>query len=390
MPPFPVISPFIPPVAIPRGGLVAIKTARQNSPRPPSTSEMHKLAPAEEMAIKGSEKERDDLSARLADPLARVFDAQQPGFWFDDGNVIVCVEDRRFRIHSSNLSRRSQYFAELFAQEHGDHAERSNGCNVYRLNGRASDFAAILDAIYHNLLISEKEPSFFTLACLLRAAHHWDFPTFKRWVLASLEARWPPTLKNVHQQDGFTEFATRIIVLFRQCNETSLLKHAFYSVLSTNNISTSLQYHSTSHSNHLESDDPKYYYHDTPNWSVHDFKLSHEDLTLLLHLQHQVMQLWANFATKPPALDFLDRKECGHGREGCVTKISLHDWSHQVIQPYLHHGYFDPLCCLQSMKDSRIEWKSHTGVSICDSCRVGCEKHWEEECVQIWEQLIVN
>jgi len=330
----------------------------------------------------------DGLPAPLADPPGYAFHAPQPQFWFNDGNVIVRVEDSHFRVHSSPLSLRSPFFAELFMQENGG-AERLDGSHIYQLQGRASDFMAVLDAIYHNLLVPEKEPSFFTLACMLRAAHHWNFPALKRWALVSLEARWPPTLKNAHQQDDLIVFAARIIILFRECGQTSLLKRAFYRLLSVDDIGAGLWDHTASHSDLLdsESDEPEYYYHDTPNWTARDLELSREDIALVIRLQRHLMGLWANFAAKPPALDFLDRKKCGRGKEGCVTCISLNDWSHQVSQPYLRRGYFDPLGCLQSMKDSNITWKSHTGVSICDSCRVRCEERWEEERVRIWERL---
>jgi len=311
-------------------------------------------------------------------------------FWFNDGNVIIHVGGYLFRIHTSNLVLRSPFFADLFAREHGG-TEKVDGCNVYALQGRACDLTALLDAVYCDLLFPEKEPSFFTLACMLRAAHRWNIPAFKRWALAMLEKRWPPTLDQVHNQDDFTVFATKIIILFRECNETSLLKRAFYRLLNVEKFGIGTgEKAAESELLDSQSDKPQYYYHDTPRWTTSDSELSIDDVALMIGLHERVVRLWTTFVVKPQPSNFLDKEKCDKSKKRCNITISHSEWSAQVLVPFLNRGCFDPLGCLQDMKDGAI-WKCSYGLGkeevLCKGCNAGCAEWLEGERVRIWGAL---
>ena len=80
-------------------------------------------------------------------------DCQSEDFWFDDGNIIIRVEDDLFRVHSSLLRTKSPYFSRLLSPENDDpDREVIDGCKVYQVEGgNACYFAAVLDGLYGTL-----------------------------------------------------------------------------------------------------------------------------------------------------------------------------------------------------------------------------------------------
>ena len=51
-------------------------------------------------------------------------------FWYHDGNVVITLQGKLFKLHRSRLERHSDTFAELFAAK-PDGDESINGCPAY-------------------------------------------------------------------------------------------------------------------------------------------------------------------------------------------------------------------------------------------------------------------
>jgi hypothetical protein len=81
---------------------------------------------------------------------------QHADLWFCDGSVILQAEFTLFRVHKSQLSRRSIVFSDMFAlaqppvmTTHATLADETyEGCPVVRLHDSADDVANLLLALY--------------------------------------------------------------------------------------------------------------------------------------------------------------------------------------------------------------------------------------------------
>lgn len=73
-------------------------------------------------------------------------------FWFEDGSIILIVENTAFRIHQSILSRHSDVFADLFTVPQPRHdTESIDNCPVVRLDDSLADFIDVMKALYEPL-----------------------------------------------------------------------------------------------------------------------------------------------------------------------------------------------------------------------------------------------
>jgi len=319
-------------------------------------------------------------------------------FWHDDGNVVIHVEERLFRVHMTVLRDESPFFAKLFAVN--THAnEAVDGCDVYRLDGRACDFAALLDGLYGKLTrLVGKEPSFFTLACLLRASHHWEISSLRAWALQALKKRWPPTLDQLYNQDDLTEHATKVIVLFRECRETCLLKRAFYRLLSVEGLGLRpvdiTGGEATSKVRSLEEYDHRDTFQKSAaelppplvacdwDWVEADSELARDDIFRIIRLHAHTTRVWRAFAYKPPSFFWLyDRLRHGIWPT-CATKLDP-IWHKRVTEAsFSSQGGCDLLGCLMELKE--IRWEA---LGICRACAADCRHRWEKEREDFWMKL---
>jgi hypothetical protein len=80
---------------------------------------------------------------------------RHPVFWFDDGSVVVQVQDHLYKIHKSLLSRHSNFFAHHFLKKLSDDVSRvpPADCDhiVVDLDRRvlAEDVEILLEHLYH-------------------------------------------------------------------------------------------------------------------------------------------------------------------------------------------------------------------------------------------------
>ncbi|KAL1752596.1 hypothetical protein FB107DRAFT_219601 [Schizophyllum commune] len=69
--------------------------------------------------------------------------------WYDDGSVVLHVEDTLFRVHRSILAKHSEIFQDAFALPTPVEAEEHDGCPLVRLRGdRLQGWNELLDALY--------------------------------------------------------------------------------------------------------------------------------------------------------------------------------------------------------------------------------------------------
>lgn len=70
--------------------------------------------------------------------------------WLDDGNIIIAVQGKHFRVHRSVLCLYSEVFRDMFAVPHSDDVEEKiiDGCPVIHLQDSSADVEIMLKALY--------------------------------------------------------------------------------------------------------------------------------------------------------------------------------------------------------------------------------------------------
>lgn len=77
-----------------------------------------------------------------------------PDLWFDDGSVVLHVEDTQFRVHRTMLSKHSVIFRDMFAVPQppaSDEEEMVEGCPVVLLPDSAQDWTIVLKVLYNGM-----------------------------------------------------------------------------------------------------------------------------------------------------------------------------------------------------------------------------------------------
>ncbi|KDQ10145.1 hypothetical protein BOTBODRAFT_178347 [Botryobasidium botryosum FD-172 SS1] len=321
-------------------------------------------------------------------------------FWFDDGNVVIRVEGRDFRLHSSILKSKSSYFADLLSHNAAGPdvvQEAVEGCPVYKITGSKVYFLALLDGLYGDLLLTDKTPSCLTLACFLRAAHHWNFASCKSWAIEELARHHPITLKDFDQA-GYPEPA-KIIVLCRTAGVTSLLKSAFYGLLGQKTFGLKVPKpqkengesndDAISDNDTLSEDgdasdvDKEYSFDPNVEWGSSDGILSPDDTTRAILLLEFTAQEWMRISRKPPSYAFLSDYTSHASRSGNCREIFKNIWHPNVTEAdFADEGWYNPLWALEEIK--AIDWQ---GKGICSTCATRCREEWETERRSIWDNM---
>jgi hypothetical protein len=77
--------------------------------------------------------------------------AKHDDFWFEDGSIVLIVQDKYFRVHQSILSRHSEVFADMFSVPQPPTQETLDGCPIIKLNDDLYDLVDLMKVMYHPL-----------------------------------------------------------------------------------------------------------------------------------------------------------------------------------------------------------------------------------------------
>lgn len=77
---------------------------------------------------------------------------RHPEYWFSDGSLVLRARSTLFRVHQSQLCRKSTFFRDLFSLPQPNpplpETETIEGCPVLDLHDPPADVASLLKAIY--------------------------------------------------------------------------------------------------------------------------------------------------------------------------------------------------------------------------------------------------
>ncbi|KAI0291652.1 hypothetical protein B0F90DRAFT_1648531 [Multifurca ochricompacta] len=173
--------------------------------------------------------------------------------WFCDGSVILQAECTLFRVHKSQLSRRSVVFSDMFTLPQPAVTTTAHvtflddvyeGCPIVKLHDSAEDVTNLLLALYDGPKFNDNDPNDFAIVSgILRLSTKYAMDSLRSKAIAHLNIAWPTSLKGwdlredmAHAYDltSPTEHASLypspidVINLSRETNVPSLLPAAFY------------------------------------------------------------------------------------------------------------------------------------------------------------------
>jgi len=174
--------------------------------------------------------------------------------WFCDGSVILQAESTLFRVHKSQLSRRSTVFSDMFTlpqppvmTTHATLADETyEGCPVVELHDSAEDVENLLLALYDGPKFGDNDRHDFAIVSgILRLSTKYAIDSLRSKAITHLNIAWPTTLKgwdlreekaHAYEVTSQAEHASHypspidIINLARLTNAPSLLPAAFYDI----------------------------------------------------------------------------------------------------------------------------------------------------------------
>jgi len=130
--------------------------------------------------------------------------------WFDDGSVICRAQNTLFRVHITQLARRSVYFRDMLAVPHSQSGDAVKlkydgllelGVDVdttpiIQLHDSAEDVGNLWTALYDGPDFGDNgKKDFRKVSGILRLSHKYIIDSLKAKALAHLSVVWPTSLK---------------------------------------------------------------------------------------------------------------------------------------------------------------------------------------------------
>ncbi|KIY66924.1 hypothetical protein CYLTODRAFT_491082 [Cylindrobasidium torrendii FP15055 ss-10] len=262
-----------------------------------------------------------------------------------DGNIIIVVGLKKFRLHRSVLAEQSTYLKkEVFPREPDDTEDKIPLYRIKVPNLTAQNFAALLNAIKNAISFADEEPEFDQIASILEASHALKCNKFYRWATRRFEKMWPQAVDEIIQAPCPNAAAT--ISLARTCKlPVSVQKCAMYEL-----VRRRVDY----------SD-----------------RLSKEDLQRLNEVQGRLTSEWACRIAIA-----VDKNFVACGTEGCVSAQPLAHHDMVVGSGIREEYFFDPVCGLEAL--SKADWK---GKGWCEACVLQRQNVWRKSKERLWKDL---
>lgn len=123
--------------------------------------------------------------------------------WFNDGNLVIQVAPRLFRVHRGVLAISSNFFSDMLAFPESETQEMYEGVPlvIFR-DDDAIDAAYFLKTLYipHYFLPPPARTTFPVIEGVLRLAHKYDVPVLRRCALEHLSLVFPTDLSKFTQE----------------------------------------------------------------------------------------------------------------------------------------------------------------------------------------------
>ncbi|KAI1784463.1 hypothetical protein LXA43DRAFT_955076 [Ganoderma leucocontextum] len=188
-------------------------------------------------------------SESLQSQLSQGLLVKHPEFWFSDGSLILRAHSTLFRVHISQLCRKSVFFRDLFSLPQPSEPDRNErqleGCPVLDLHDSPEDVANLVKVIYDgpNFGSNDRRDFIASSGVLRLSSKYLIEETTRQKALAHIRTAWPSTLKGwdlredvarAHEAETGQPRGNRyphpiaVINLAREIGADDLLPAAFY------------------------------------------------------------------------------------------------------------------------------------------------------------------
>ncbi|RDX52151.1 hypothetical protein OH76DRAFT_1554335 [Lentinus brumalis] len=308
-------------------------------------------------------------------------DSQKPkskcaAFWYEDGNVVIVVEETAFKLYKARLSKFSTYFEAMFANDAEQNRPTMEGCPVYRAEGVAvSDFKQFLEALETPFVFVSKPPSQDTAIAILRASQQLGCQTTRSFAVERLRAIWPNDKPRLPGGSRAFEDAIKIMQVSRDCQVPQLRKRAFYELVRSAPFWTTLRENRQA------------------------VGLPDSDIVALLSARAELQNLFMVLILEPPQGREAECPGLQAAKQGgdpktaklCAPRIQK-GWGRKanwVMNMYengdLMVGKTDPLGHLQNLLTERLKVVANAGW--CSSCLQERVKAWQDAQGKWWGML---
>ncbi|KAG9006503.1 hypothetical protein FRB93_008631 [Tulasnella sp. JGI-2019a] len=163
---------------------------------------------------------------------------QHPKHYYDDGNIIFCVELTLFRLYRGLLARHSEVMRNMFSVASSEPASQDtiDGVPTVTLHDSAIDFACLLDFLLSPNIppYPRAPPTFETCLSLLRISSKYCFDEIFNGAVWHLRQTLPTSLEDFIANPGLTMFtdirAAQVVTAARQFNLPEFVPLALYAI----------------------------------------------------------------------------------------------------------------------------------------------------------------
>ncbi|EAU85853.1 hypothetical protein CC1G_05070 [Coprinopsis cinerea okayama7 len=141
---------------------------------------------------RGESTTAEALTATTSEPASVNIQRSQQ-VWYDDGNVILQVENRQFRVHKSILSKHSPVLRDMFSMPQPD-GQLKEDCPVVVLeHDLAKEWEQVLALIYDGFREVKYGVKlwFSEIRSILSLNHKYDLPSLREEALSRLKLEYP-------------------------------------------------------------------------------------------------------------------------------------------------------------------------------------------------------
>ncbi|KAH6911815.1 hypothetical protein BKA70DRAFT_1099308 [Coprinopsis sp. MPI-PUGE-AT-0042] len=155
----------------------------------------------ESLRNKATKRQRKDSDA----PVSAV--TRSAKFWFEDGNLVLQVEQTQFRVHKSVLARHSPVFRDMssFSQPPEEDEPMVEGCPIVYLSDSAQQWELLIGVLYDGLQFvpfSGQLLPFGLVAAMLQLGHKYQFDALKERALQCLSKQFPDKREGFYFTSG--------------------------------------------------------------------------------------------------------------------------------------------------------------------------------------------
>ncbi|KAF7967338.1 hypothetical protein HWV62_34667 [Athelia sp. TMB] len=327
-------------------------TAMDSSAVNEAYSNKRKAEPETQSAISSKKIKQDE------DPLIN----RSEKYWFEDGNVVIHIEDTYFKLYRGQLARTSNFFANLFTGDESISVRLGDLPLFHLTNVTAHDFALLLEWLDNSIPIftAAEWPHHPVVASVLRASIVLDFPSLRDAATHILQQEWDSDLQGYLAVTTPILYAANTVVLAKECNlPPAILKRAYYELLVESDFEQS-------------ADDADETTEATP--------LPCSEVYLLIRARSKLQDAWDDVTTFPATLASCPARKTTD-KDACKSLVQRKvAWLKIVFESSLAKDYkFDPILGLARLQSA--DWKAE---GICESCVAKMRGEWKTKQEELW------